>query len=72
MSQANETLLQRKYARIVNKLAIRLGVPSLRALDLFYRSRTYMLIRMKVGELHCMGDEYLVDEIIIELTRAQD
>ncbi|MGL4293304.1 MAG: DUF3791 domain-containing protein [Bacteroidales bacterium] len=71
MSQANETLLQIKYARIVNQLGSRLAISPLRALDLFYRSKTYVYLRKKEADLHCMSDGYLVDELIIEYSRKQ-
>ena len=70
-SQANETLLQMKYARIIIGLAKRLNIDSLRALDLFYRSDTYVRLRQKIGDLHCMSDAYLIDDLIIEYTAKQ-
>lgn len=72
MSQANEILLQMKYARIIMGLSKRLGISSRRALQLFYESNTYRYLRQKVGDLHCMGDNYLIDELIIEYTNKQD
>lgn len=71
MSQANEILLQMKYARVVMGLARRLQVDPLRALDLFYRSDTYIRLRKKIGDLHCMSDAYLVDEIVLEYMLKQ-
>ena len=64
MSQANNTLLQMKYARIIMGL-------SKRALALFYESNTYQYLRQKIGDLHCMSDNYLIDELIIEYTGKQ-
>jgi len=60
---ANPTLLQMKYARIIRKLAEARGVSLDEALDLFYRSETYRLIAEGVSDLHCMSDEYLVQEL---------
>ena len=60
---ANPTLLQMKYARIVRKLAETRGISLDEALDLFYRSQTYRLIAEGVSDLHCMSDEYLVQEL---------
>lgn len=71
MSQANEVLLQMKYARIVNGLARRLRIDSRKALRLFYESDTYVYLREKVGDLHCMSDAYLIDELVIEYTNKQ-
>ena len=71
MSQANNTLLQMKYARIIMGLSKRLGISSRRALALFYESITYQYLRQKIGDLHCMSDNYLIDELIIEYTGKQ-
>ncbi len=60
---ANPTLLQMKYARIVQRLAEEQGIPLDEALDRFYRSETYRLIADGVSDLHCMSDEYLVREL---------
>ena len=37
------------------------------ALGLFYDSKTFELISEGIADMHCMSDEYLVDELIIEL-----
>lgn len=71
MSQANEILLQMKYARIIMGVAKQLNISSRRALDLFYNSDTYLVLRQKIGDFHCLGDNYLIDEIILEYTRKQ-
>lgn len=71
MSQANEVLLQMKYACIVMGLSKRLGIDSRRALQLFYQSDTYKVLRQKIGDIHCLGDNYLIDELIIEYTQKQ-
>lgn len=42
-----------------------------RALALFYESNTYQYLRQKIGDLHCMSDNYLIDELIIEYTGKQ-
>lgn len=36
------------------------------ALAKFYDSTTFELISNGVADLHCMSDEYLVDELLIE------
>ena len=36
------------------------------ALDCFYRSQTYELMRDGISDMHCMSDEYLVDELVDE------
>jgi hypothetical protein len=37
------------------------------ALGMFYDSKTFELISEGVADMHCMSDEYLVDELIMEL-----
>lgn len=60
---ANPILLQKKYARIVERYAQRYQVPVETALDLFYSSELYQLVSNGVSDLHCMSDEYLVEEL---------
>ena len=50
MSQANEILLQMKYARIINGLAERLHIDNRKALRLFYESNL-CLFAEKSGRL---------------------
>ncbi|RHU21825.1 MULTISPECIES: DUF3791 domain-containing protein [unclassified Parabacteroides] len=71
MSQANEILLQMKYARIIMGFSKRLEIDSRRGLRLFYQSDLYKVLRQKIGDIHCLGDNYLIDELIIEYARKQ-
>lgn len=64
--QANKTLLQRKYARIVQGFANMASMDYETALGKFYDSKTYELISEGVADMHCMSDEYLIDELLIE------
>ena len=36
------------------------------ALDFFYHSEVYQLIRDGVSDMHCMSDAYLADELELE------
>ena len=63
---ANPILLQKKYARIVELSAKRMGISIDKALDIFYHSEVYQLMREGVSDLHCMSDGYLVDELEME------
>lgn len=63
---ANKTLLQMKYARVISLFAERAGIPSAQALDFFYHSTEYHLMRDGVGDLHCMTDDYIVEDLIKE------
>lgn len=68
--KANSILLQKKYARITALLAERSGVNLDTALDIFYHSMTYRLMSEGVSDMHCMSDDYLVDEILDEKKSA--
>ncbi len=60
---ANPILLQKKYARVVELFANHNGLTLEKALDIFYRSELYKLMRDGVSDMHCMSDEYLVQEL---------
>ena len=64
--EANKTVLQMKYARIVNLFAKESGMSLEDALSFFYNSTTYELISEGVADLHCRSDEYLADELMLE------
>ena len=68
---ADPTLLQMKFARIVAKLSTAAGIPVREALDFFYRSQFYPLLRDGVADLHCMSDEYLVEDLLREYRSRQ-
>ena len=65
--QANKVILQRKYARIVQMFADKSGISYEEALGMFYDSKTFEFISEGVADMHCMSDEYLVDELMMEL-----
>lgn len=68
---ANPVLLQLKYARIVAILAKKEIISLSKALDLFYKSNRYRLISEGISDLHCMSDEYLVEELVDEINDSQ-
>ena len=41
-------------------------------MQLFYETNTYDLISEGVGEMHCFGELYLVDEIMMEYGLKED
>ncbi|RFT25016.1 DUF3791 domain-containing protein, partial [Gardnerella vaginalis] len=53
--KANPILLQKKYARVVSLLAERAGLSYEQALDVFYHSVTYDLMRNGISDMHCMS-----------------
>ena len=60
---ANPILLQKKYARIVELFAKQNGIDLKKTLDIFYHSELYELMHEGVSDMHCMSDEYLVQEL---------
>lgn len=67
---ANPVLLQKKYARIINGLAIRMSISLDAALDFFYNSQLYPLLRDGVSDMHCMSDLYLIEELEMEYKKV--
>lgn len=63
---ANPVLLQKKYARVIACFAQKKHLTLDAALDFFYHSEVYQLIREGVSDMHCMSDEYLADELMEE------
>ena len=58
---ANPILLQKKYSRVIECFAKQQGLDA--ALDFFYHSLVYQLIRDGVSDMHCMSDAYLAEEL---------
>ncbi len=63
---ADKIVLQMKYARIVRLFADKLQIKYEDALSFFYDSETYKLISNGVADMHCLSDEYLADELLME------
>jgi hypothetical protein len=64
--KADNTLLQYKYDRVIETLSGLKGVPLRQALDMFYKSQTYMEMREGISDMHCRSDIYLAEDIISE------
>ena len=60
---ANPILLQKKYARVVELFAKENNISLEKALDIFNHSELYKLMSEGVSDMHCMSDEYLVQEL---------
>lgn len=69
--EANKIILQMKYARVVELFARLSGKELEDALDFFYNSDTYMLMNEGVADMHCRSDEYLADELMLELSEKK-
>lgn len=63
---ANKTLLQHKYANVIQALAQRENTTLRQALDLFYKSDTYQEMRIGISDMHCRSEQYLAEEIVLE------
>ena len=63
---ANKTLLQRKYARVIETYSRKQNVDLRKALGIFYQSQTYQDMRNGVSDMHCRSDEYLAGELLLE------
>ncbi len=60
---ANPILLQKKYSRVIALFAKKQSISLDEALDIFYNSETYKLIRDGISDMHCMSDSYLAEEL---------
>ncbi len=60
---ANPILLQKIYAHVVSLFAKQNKITLEKALDIFYHSVLYELMSEGVSDMHCMSDEYLVQEL---------
>ena len=65
---ANRNLLRMKYSKVIEAFAAKTGCSLDEALDRFYRSHLYTLMRDGISDLHCMSVPYLVEELIDEST----
>lgn len=63
---ANPVLLQKKYSRVVKLFAENAGISLDEALEFFYHSEVYRLVRDGVSNMHCMSDAYLAEELEME------
>ena len=63
---ANPILLQKKYSRVIACFAKQTDIPLDMALDFFYKSKLYPLMRDGVSDMHCMSDAYLAEELASE------
>jgi len=64
--QANRILLWRKYAHVIVAVAKRQSIGLRQAMDVFYKSNTYVEMREGIADMHCRSDKYLAEEIELE------
>lgn len=63
---ANPILLQKKYSRVIGNFSRKAGISLDASLDFFYHSKVSLLIHEDVSDMHCMSDDYLADELMME------
>ena len=61
----------KKYSRVIERFAKQQGISLDAALDFFYHSEVYQLIRDGVSDMHCMSDAYLADELEQEYSQKE-
>lgn len=66
-----QTILQAKYARIINGIANKLHISLEDAMNGFYHSKTFQMIDSGVANMHCRSDIYLIDEYCQEKLGAE-
>lgn len=69
---ANPVLLQKKYSRVIERFAKQQGLSLDAALNFFYHSEVYQLIRDGVSDMHCMSDAYLAEELEQEYKQKKE
>ena len=55
--------IKKKYSRVIECFAKQQGISLDAALDFFYHSEVYLLMRDGVSDMHCMSDAYLAEEL---------
>ena len=61
----------KKYSRVIECFAKQQGLSLDAALDFFYHSQVYQLIRDGVSDMHCMRDMYLAEELKQEYSQKE-
>ena len=68
---ANQILLQKKYARIVELFAKSVNISLEDALDFFYKLSVYKLVKEGVSDMLCMSDNYIAEDLLNEYKGIQ-
>lgn len=63
---ADKTLLQMKFSRVVSRFSEQQKIPVEKALEFFYHSETYRELSEGIADLHCRSDQYITDELKAE------
>lgn len=62
-----DAVLWRKQSHIIMMLAHALKIDAEQALDLFYSTKTYQQLSDPKYGLQLMSDQYIVDDVLMEL-----
>ena len=66
-----DVVLWRKQTHIIMMLADALKIDAEQALDLFYSTKTYQQLSDPKYGLQLMSDQYIVDDVLMELKAPQ-
>lgn len=64
--EADKTILQMKYARIVKLFAEQTGISLEDSLEIFYDSYVYKMMSEGIADMHCRSDGYLAGLLVDE------
>lgn len=67
--QANPTILQMKYARIILLISEMKKISEKEAMDIFYKSKAFQLVSNGIADMHCRSDQYIADEVCMEYNK---
>jgi hypothetical protein len=67
---ADSLVLQLKYDGVIEKFALHTAKSLREAMDLFYKSITYDEMCNGISDMHCRSDEYLAEELRLELEQS--
>lgn len=64
--EANKTILQMKYARIVKLFSEQSGISLENSLEFFYDSYVYRMVSEGIADMHCRSDGYIAGLLLEE------
>lgn len=70
--EADKTILQMKYARIVKLFAEQTGTSLEDSLEIFYDSYVYKMMSEGVADMHCRSGGYLAGLLVEENAQTSD
>lgn len=65
---ANTNIKVMQYRRIIKKYADRNSINYSKALYNFYHSKVYELLDKEIGDYHCEGDLYIIEDLEKEIS----